>query len=167
MTITNGTQLALVSAAVVGRDESGDYHMSWLGNWDGQAEKTVQLSACQREEILALWKDTPKSQYEDADSADEVNISAYKLLKAVVENLGLGKGEVRLLGYCNDQVGSNRFIPASTQTRQQTLVLAHLKPATLPPARPDVNSILDFFTKRTIIDDGSTIDANFIDADDP
>ena len=167
MTIANGTKLALVSAAVVGRDESGDYHMSWLGDWDGQAQKTVQLSACQREEILALWKDTPKSQYEDADSADEVNISAYKLLKAVVENLGLGKGEVRLLGYCNDQVGSNRFIPASTQTRQQTLVLAHLKPATLPPARPDVNSILDFFTKRTIIDDGSTIDANFIDADDP
>ena len=170
MTITNGTQLALVSAAVVGRDESGDYHMSWLGDWDGQAQKTVQLSACQREEILALWEDTSKAKYkdtEDADSADAVNISAYKLLKAVVKNLSLGKGEVRLLGYCNDQVGSNRFIPASTQTRQQTLVLAHLKPATLPPARPDMNSILDFFTKRTIIDDSSTIDANFIDADDP
>ena len=166
ITITNGTQLALASSAVLGRDESGDYHMSWLGDWDGQAAKTVQLNACEREKIIALWEDPSKTQVEDADSADSPKISAYKLLKAVVENLSLGKGEVRLLGYCNDQVGSNRFIPASTQTRQQTLVLAHLKPATLPTARPDVNSILDFLTKRTLIDDGSTIDANTFSVED-
>ena len=169
ITITNGTQLALASSAVLGRDESGDYHMSWLGDWDGQAAKTVQLNACGREEIIALWEDPSRTQVEDAadaDSADSPKISAYKLLKAVVKNLSLGKGEVRLLGYCNDQVGSNRFIPASTQTRGQTLVLAHLKPATLPTARPDVNSILDFLTKRTLIDDGSTIDANTFSVED-
>ena len=169
ISITNGTQLALVSSAVVGRDESGGYHMSWLGSWDGQAPKTVQWNACQQEEIVGLWEDPAKANTEGPDNVDSGNtakISAYKLLKAVVKNLRLGKGEVRLLGYCNDQVGSNRFIPASTQIRQQTLVLAHLKPAKLPPARRDVNSILDFLSKRTIVDDGSSIDANFFNAEE-
>ena len=173
ITITNGTQLALTSSAVVGRDESGDYYMNWLGDWDGEASKTVQLNACEREEIMARWDDISKSNNEDATDADltssenTAKISAYKLLDAVVENLSLGKGEVRLLGYCNDQIGRSRFIPASTQTRQQTLVLAHLKSATLPPARPDVNSILDVLCKRAFVEDGSTIDANFINAEEP
>lgn len=169
ITITNGTQLALISSAVVGRDESGNYHMSWLGDWEGQRQKTVQLSACRREEILKSWESP--SPADDAEvigpePADAANISASKFLEAVVKHLRLGKGELRLLGYCNDRVGNNHFIPESTQTRQQTLVLAHLKPAILPPARRDVNSILDFLSKRTLVDDGSSIDANFFNAEE-
>jgi hypothetical protein len=170
ITIANRTQLALASSAVLGRDEAGNYHMSWLGDWDDQSPKTVQLDACQREEMLALWKDHAKVENENVEEAESPNlakISAHKLLEAVVENLSLGKGEVRLLGYCNDQIGSSHFIPASTQTRQQTVVLAHLKSAALPPARPDVNSSLDFLSKRKLIDDGSTIDADFFSAEEP
>ena len=174
LTIKNGTQLTLSSAAVVGRDESGNYHVSWLGDWEGDSQQTVRFDACERAEMLALWENPAKDTNEDADLDDttkadtktETQISAYKLLEQVVENLTLGRGEIRLLGYCNDQVGSNRFVPASTQTRQQTLVLAHLKPATLPPARPDVNSILDFLTKTAISLDESSIEVETFDAND-
>jgi hypothetical protein len=170
MKIINGTQIALASAAVVGRDESGGYHMNLLGDWEGPAPKTVQLRPCLRDEFIGLWTEPVQTNTEDAQNTEAdalANISAYKLLKSVVENLSLGKGEVRLLGYCNDQVGDSHFIPASTQIRQQTLVLAHLKPATLPPARPDKNSILDFLSARRVIDDGSAIGVETFSAEEP
>ena len=135
MTISNGTQLDLVSAVVVGRDESGDYFLSPLGDWEAETPKTVRLTACQREEIITQWEDPSKVVNGDAENNESPNsakISAYKLLKAVVENLSLGKGEVRLLGYCNDQIGNSHFIPASTQIRQQSLVSVSYTHLTLP-----------------------------------
>ena len=169
MTVTNGTPLNLESAVVVGRDSKGDYHIAQLDDLAGASQRSVRMRACQRDEIIALWENPSQAQNDDenAQAFDSSKISAYKLLEAVVENLTLGRGEVRLLGYCNDQVGGSQFVPASTQTRQQTLVLAHLKPATLPPARPDVNSSLDFLNKRTLSDDESTIEAESFSADDP
>jgi hypothetical protein len=141
--------------------------MTWLGDWDGGAKRTVRLSACRLDEIFALWDNPFETQSDEREDTDTPKITAYELLDSVVKNLRLGKGEVRLLGYCDDPVGDNHFIPASTQTRGQTVVLAHLNPATLPPARPDANSILDFLSKRTLVDDGSIIDAELFNAQEP
>ena len=65
-------------------------------------------------------------------------------LSVVLDDLELGKGEVRLLGISDQQIGGTRFDPQSTQTTTQTLVVAHLRQPDLPPAQRDLNSVLDF-----------------------
>ena len=74
------------------------------------------------------------------------------LLSVVLDNLELGKGEIRLLGICENQIGNTRFDPESTQSTGQTLVVAHLRQPDLPPAQRDLNSILDFTKIRSNID---------------
>lgn len=74
------------------------------------------------------------------------------VLSVVLDNLELGKGEIRLLGICEKQIGNTRFDPESTQSTGQTLVVAHLRQPDLPPAQRDLNSILDFIKVRSNID---------------
>ena len=74
------------------------------------------------------------------------------VLSAVLDNLELGKGEIRLLGICEKQIGNTQFDPESTQSTGQTLVVAHLRQPDLPPAQRDLNSILDFTKARSNID---------------
>ncbi len=74
------------------------------------------------------------------------------VLLAVLDNLELGKGEIRLLGICENQIGNTQFDPESTQSTGQTLVVAHLRQPDLPPAQRDLNSILDFTRTRSNID---------------
>ncbi len=179
VTIRNLTELALDSAAVIARDKEGNYHKCWLGDLASGSNQVCQLQQCQREEMLAMWNDPwdGKNQNPVEDASDQntgeknataaKKISTYRLLESVVQNLALGRGEMRLLGYCNDKVGGSRFIPASTQSHEQTLILAHLKPAALPPVTRDVNSVLDFLTRRTLTDDESYIEGETFSVDDP
>lgn len=81
------------------------------------------------------------------------------VLAVVLDNLELGKGEIRMLGVCDQQIGNTRFDPQSTQTTGQTLIVAHLRQPNLPPARRDVNSILDFTKARSNIDQEDDFDA--------
>ena len=75
------------------------------------------------------------------------------LLTVVLDNLELGKGEIRLLGISDQQIGGTRFDPESTQTTTQTLVVAHLRQPDLPPAQRDLNSVLDFTQARSPLTD--------------
>ena len=67
-----------------------------------------------------------------------------RIFDAVIDNLQLAKGEMRLLGVTDQALGTTKFSPASTQTEQQTLVVAHLKRAKLPNPIPDTNTRRDF-----------------------
>ena len=176
LAVNNTTKLDINSAAVVARDSQGDYYVSWIGQLKNGQQKSFELAACQKERILDLWDESQPNNFPGQsaaptdDSSNEVDrISAYKLLKAVVDHLSLGPGEVRMLGYSNEKFSGNRFIPASTQTRLQTLVLAHLRPASLPKIKRDANSVLDFLRKpvSTNDDSGNIINAEIIDAEDP
>ncbi len=87
-----------------------------------------------------------------------------KVLSAVLKNLELGKGEIRMLGVCEKQIGDTRFDPESTQTIGHTVVVAHLRQPDLPPAQRDVNSILDFTKTRSNIDQDNDFSDESFDA---
>ena len=73
---------------------------------------------------------------------EELNVSA--MFQQVINNLTLAKGEVRMIAVTNEPLGKNFLKPVSTQTKQQTLVVVHLKRPAFADAIPDVNSIEDF-----------------------
>ena len=76
------------------------------------------------------------------DTRTDIDVS--RIFDAVIDNLQLAKGEMRLLGVTDQALGTTKFSPASTQTEQQTLVVAHLKRAKLPNPIPDTNTRRDF-----------------------
>lgn len=80
---------------------------------------------------------------------DEAESLVGNLLSVVLDDLELGKGEVRLLGVTDQPIGGTRLDPESTQTTTQTLVVAHLRQPDLPPAQRDLNSVLDFNKPQT------------------
>ena len=86
------------------------------------------------------------------------------LLSVVLDNLELGKGEIRLLGISDQQIGGTRFDPVSTQTTTQTLVVAHLRQPDLPPAQRDLNSVLDFNQARSPLNDDYNLSEDTFDA---
>ena len=86
------------------------------------------------------------------------------LLSVVLADLELGKGEIRLLGISDQQIGGTRFDPESTQTTTQTLVVAHLRQPDLPPAQRDLNSVLDFTQARTPLTDETNFNEDTFDA---
>ncbi len=75
------------------------------------------------------------------------------LLSVVLDDLELGKGEIRLLGASDQRIGKTRFDPESTQTTTQTLIVAHLRQPDLPPALRDLNAVVDFTNRRSALTD--------------
>ena len=83
------------------------------------------------------------------DLTKEVNVS--RIFDAVIDNLTLAPGEVRLLGVTNQALGNTKFSPASTQTHQRSLVVAHLQMGNFPKIGRDTNCIFDL-TGRSDLD---------------
>ena len=80
-------------------------------------------------------------------------INVGRMFDMIVDNLELELGEMRLIAQTNQKLGDAEFVPASTQTDRQTLIVVHLKKGELPLARRDSNSIADlknsYRTKQT------------------
>jgi hypothetical protein len=95
--------------------------------------------------------------YETVNPAPEVNISL--LFDCLIDRLELGPGEVRLIGQTKDSLGSTKFDPVATQVNQQTLIVTHLKPATLSPVNPDANTYADRDnSKGPVINDAEEVE---------
>lgn len=86
--------------------------------------------------------------YQVVNSA--ANVSLGRMLDVVLNNLTLAPGEYRLIGATRQRLGKTVFDPESTQTDQQTLVVAHLKQPKFPVPQPDLNSYEDFTGKTSL-----------------
>jgi hypothetical protein len=106
---------------------------------DGQPEPSIS-----RSQFLSTL-----SQAKTDNNVHNPPSLAGNLLREVLENLELGKGEIRLLGASDQPIGQTRLDPQSTQTVHQTLVVVHLRQPSLKPIQRDVNSILDFTQTRS------------------
>ena len=174
MEIENATTVSVNSASVIGRSEDGNYYCCQLGDVPAGGTRAAKWKPCMKTDLIELWQEKELAELADlAESKDgeeqavsTSTVSASKLLEVVVKNLTLGRGEIRLLGYCDERVSQTQFVPESTQTREQTLVLAHLRPALLRPIKRDSNSVSDFLSKRAIVDENNTIDEDVFSADD-
>jgi hypothetical protein len=78
------------------------------------------------------------------------NVSLGRILDRVLNNLTLAPGEYRLIGATSQRLGKTVFDPESTQTDQQTLVVAHLKSSKFPATGPDLNAYEDFTGKSSL-----------------
>jgi hypothetical protein len=52
-------------------------------------------------------------------------------------------GEIRLVAWIDDELPGQRIEPAASQIRQTHVIVAHLKPPSEPPPKPDLNTHLE------------------------
>ena len=132
--------------------------LSQLKDYPGTAPDWPKYMSLVSQRLPQLETDslleTPVSFEEFAEMVVEVKQSAFvnvnRLFTAVSEHLELAPGEVRLIGCTSQSVGNNRFSPESTQIRQQTMALVHLRRPNWAIAERDVNSIEDFASRSNL-----------------
>lgn len=93
-------------------------------------------------------------------------INLGRMFDAVVKNLQLEIGEMRLIGQTPQKIGATQFAPESTQTDRQTLLVVHLKKGDLPASKPDVNLVSDVSGLDILDSFEGDIDVEDYDTDD-
>ena len=106
----------------------------------GFDQQTIQQATITYPEFVAIVN--------EFKSTKDVDVS--RIFDAVIENLELAPGEIRLLGVTDQALGKTQFSPASTQTHQRSLVVAHLQMGDLPKARRDSNCLRDLSGKSDL-----------------
>ena len=77
------------------------------------------------------------------------NDSLAGVFDCVTSNLKLGPGEVRMIGYTDQQMDQSKYKPAATQSSHNLLIVVHLRHADLPACRADKNAISDFVSGQS------------------
>ncbi len=115
------------------------------------------------------FRELYRSVHDQQQSNRSEDCGAGDLFDAVSENLTIGPGEVKLLGVTHQPLSRGKLEPEATQTRRQTLVVVHLSPPKLPPARRDVNAYQDKANLSDIDleDEATMLEATFDERIDP
>ena len=124
-TVTNGTKLPLVDAAIVRRrvapggatfDET-----AWIGDLPPGAKQVVTFALQQSKEHAA----SREADAGDLQGSSELKL--HKLLNAAEDHRSLEPGEVRLVARHAAGLPGMQVSPESNQSRRATLVVAHLE----------------------------------------
>ena len=73
--------------------------------------------------------------------AGEINLGSF--FDLAIEQLQLGRGEMRMLAWTEEPLAGVEISPAATQRAQPCFIIAHLQPPQLVPPRPDANHVSD------------------------
>ncbi len=79
---------------------------------------------------------------------DELGHGMGAVFDAIRSQWRIGPGQMRLFGAIRQPAGTHTLVPEATQKTHATLLVAHLRPAMLPPAAPDSNALQDFLAKQ-------------------
>lgn len=144
--LTNSTSLNLLSAGVVRRSTDGEYYeVAWIGELMSQQSIDLDFQSVPYEQLYANWQSDARIAEDATAASDEPDVtstsgvSTGRMFEVVAKQLQLAAGETRMLAVCEQALGRTKLTPTSTRNFRQTLVVAHLKPGLLPPARRDAN----------------------------
>jgi hypothetical protein len=126
--LTNETGLTLESAAVVGATKAG-----WIGTLEAGESVTVELVP-RPDNAEDLFAEELDRRPASAKAPARGGFNVHHLLRlAQLEDLG---AEVRLVAYTSQELPGLTIVPSSAQSRQLSLVVAHLD---FGPERPLAN----------------------------
>lgn len=77
-------------------------------------------------------------------------VSVGRLVDLASQGIKLGRGDVRMIGWTDEELPGMKIHPAAAQETRRTMFLVHLRRGTLPEPVPDENCVLDFKEERPI-----------------
>jgi hypothetical protein len=133
--VENHSGLGLRDVGVLRRTEAGDVETAWIGELPSGAGSPLQFAAASRgRPWLEQWEERPPTLGA---------VSLWRLTHLASEQLRLERGEMRLVGWTDDELPGMAVKPRANQRTLRTMVLVHLRPGPLPPPQPDRNTRFD------------------------
>lgn len=172
--VQNDTQLKVDAAIALYRDDAGVLKYCPLGEISTKAR------------VPLTWRDVPQTSSEqnrpssietvlseEIDKLDrsiapegeqEHRLKLRRLIELACGKLKVAPGEVRLIAALKDRPPGMDVRPRAPQITAATMLIVHLKHASLPPPQSDVNLQLDVKPPRT--DDSNLLDPDLKDEAD-
>ncbi|MEI7459170.1 MAG: hypothetical protein WCK15_07165 [Pirellula sp.] len=153
--VSSGLKFSIQDVGVVGLNENGQMQSAWLGNIElGSTARGVLESRADGDGWRKEWDRRPSLAAPTLLRADETMWTEQELgedlylgpmLEQITKSYPIGQGEYIAVGWTDKPLGGLKITPEAKQNRERTVVLLHLRGATLGPARPD----LQIFQKVT------------------
>ena len=135
--VTNDTQWTIHDVGVVFRQKNGRLDVAWVGNFAPQIAKRLNFSpAGFQNSLLDEWELSPVM----SSSTSSASVSLRHLVEVAQDRNHLRAGEMRLVGWTDEDLPGMSIQPKSSQNVLRTLVIAHLNYGTLTNPEPDVNA---------------------------
>ena len=133
--LKNGTTLTVNDVGVL-RRENKIMQGGWIGKLRAGQTKPVHFRSLEtQEQYLPEWNKV--ATFGGASDDGELRLRA--LWSVAVQHLELDQGEVRMVGWYDNESAGVKFAPAASQTRTQTLVVGHFWPERLGRPGRDEN----------------------------
>ncbi|HLA83414.1 MAG TPA: hypothetical protein VJL29_01355, partial [Thermoguttaceae bacterium] len=137
--IINRTGLPLHGVGVIRRDAAGRIETAWVGELDRLSSAGATFVRAEADKGPWWPGDRNRAVATKAKAVKgEANVRELTDLAEQVDDLA--PGEARLVGWTDAPIGDLKIKPAAPQSRQVTLVVAHLKYAAPGPPEADVNA---------------------------
>ena len=138
--IANQTQFTLRDAGVIKKTAGGGLQTAWLGTIAAGAtaagEFGLESAAISAAE---LWKSERDRSPRTAASAAPGELNLRGLVTIAQDVAELRPGQIRLVGWLDDELPGLAVAPLASQSRHAALVIAHLDNGQEPMPRPDQN----------------------------
>ncbi|TWT32041.1 hypothetical protein Enr8_39670 [Blastopirellula retiformator] len=122
----------------IGNSPNGALEVAWIGDIAPKQSKTIRF-----EPMTDPWNVCPEwsqSKVFSPNIGQDAEVSLRKLLNVAKDVRHLRSGDVRLIGWTDEDVPGVEITPEAPQRDLRTLVLAHLQYAPLPDPESDVNT---------------------------
>ena len=135
--LTNGTELTIHDMGVIHRRPNGRLDVAWVGDFAPQDARRLAFGpASEQESLLEEWEHSPAT----ASKTSEGEFSLRQLLEVAQDREHLRPGDMRLVGWTDEDLPGMSIQPKASQVVLRTLVVAHLKYGPLADPKPDVNA---------------------------
>ncbi|PQO42897.1 hypothetical protein [Blastopirellula marina] len=122
----------------IGDSPKGALEVAWIGELGPKQSKTIRFEPMTDPwSVCSEWN---QSKVFSPDVGEDAEVSLRRLLNVAKDVRHLQAGDVRLIGWTDQDVPGVEITPAAPQSTLRTLVLAHLKYAPLPDPEGDVNT---------------------------
>lgn len=143
-------ELSLKEVAVVRRTGGDRYELAWIGDLPGRSQRKLEFQAIEPDEAgvrtpwVANWDSSPTMRRAGAGQSREINLG--RLADLALRRMQLGIGDVRLVGWTDQELAGIQFNPIAAQNDSRTLVVCHLRRGSLPAIERDANVRLDYYS---------------------
>jgi hypothetical protein len=150
--LENQTSLTFQDVGVIQRGTDRTYQSAWLGTLRPKTAVPVRFEAApDNQPYVGQWREADALR--PRGGATQRAVSLRRLVELATTKLSLGPGEVRLLGWTDQELPGLEIRPQISQQTLRTLALIHLQPGQLPVARPDANLRENLSNKPVQTDD--------------
>ncbi len=138
--VVNRTNLTVAGASVLRMTESGELEAAWIGNLEPEGVARPTFRSTTKEELEdGLWPDQRNRSRLTAAGVPAGELSLRELVSLAEDSRELRPGDVRLVGWTEQEIPGMVVKPAAPQSQSATVVIAHLAIGPPEDPKPDFN----------------------------